>query len=106
MTPLTLYFIGAFLVATGFAFYVNHSWYKDCNKIIDDWSEFCHEIVDEMGKAWKNDVRKFLDEKRQIRACFHKFEQGLISEDGFKSEMQQLLYPGNKKEDEDDGSAQ
>ena len=30
---------------TCFAFWINYSWYKHCNKINDDWSAICKKLI-------------------------------------------------------------
>ena len=39
---------------TCFAFGINYSWYKYCNKINDDWLAICKKLIEEEENESKN----------------------------------------------------
>jgi hypothetical protein len=38
---------------TCFAFWINYSWYKHCNKINEDWYKYCNKINDDWSAICK-----------------------------------------------------
>lgn len=42
-----------------FAFWINHSWYKHCNKMNEDWYKYCNKMNDD----WLAIYKKLIEEE-------------------------------------------
>ena len=55
---IMIHWIGFFVMAC-FAFWINHSWYKHCNKMNEDWYKCCNKI----NEDWSAICKKLIEEE-------------------------------------------
>ena len=60
-----------FIIMACYALYINHSWFKHCNKLNDRWAEHYNEVnkkweelCNEVNKKWADFFYKIIEEEK------------------------------------------